>query len=336
MKQVLLTGASHGLGRNAAEFLAAQGLAYRGVGRSAAALAKLPGQVVAPVAADLTQLADEGYAALLVGCDTVWHCAALSSPWGRYQDFYAINVGVTERLAQQAGRQGVKQFVHVSTPSLYFDYRHHHGLTEDQCAARMPNHYAQTKWLAEQAIQQAAQAFPQTRYVLLRPRAIFGPHDRVLLPRVWARLKQQKGLLRLPRGGETLMDFTYVANVVQALFLACTQPNLASGSVFNISNQEPWTLAEVLSTLFQHLDEPYGIRAVPYGLVQSLAQLSEFSARVTGKDPALTRYGAGTLQFDMTLDPTRAQQQLGYYPQVNMTDAILHTATWLRTHGQDY
>ncbi|MBP6861694.1 MAG: NAD-dependent epimerase/dehydratase family protein [Neisseriaceae bacterium] len=333
MKQVLLTGASHGLGRNAAAFLAAQGIAYRGVGRSAEALAQLPGQQVAPAAVNLTQLGAQEMAALLAGCDTVWHCAALSSPWGRYQDFYDINYAVTERLAQQAGRQGVARFVHVSTPSVYFDYQHHHQIDEAFCAKKLPNHYAQTKWLAEQAIQRAAAAYPQTRYVILRPRAIFGPYDRVLLPRVWARLRQQKGVLRLPRGGETLMDFTYVANVVQALSLASTQPQLVSGSVFNISNQEPWTLGAVLAALFQHLAEPYGIRAVPYGLVQAVAQASEWRAWATGKDPALTRYGAGTLQFDMTLSPDRAQQQLGYYPEVNMTDAILHTATWLDAHG---
>ncbi|MBP6563343.1 MAG: NAD(P)-dependent oxidoreductase, partial [Neisseriaceae bacterium] len=322
--------------RNAADFLAAQGVAYRGVGRTAAALAQLPGQAVAPVALDLTQIDEAACTTLLADCDTVWHCAALSAPWGRYQDFYDINVKATELLAQQAGQQGVARFVHVSTPSLYFDFQHRHQIAEPFCARRMPNHYAHTKWLAEQAIQQAAQAFPDTRYVLLRPRAIFGPHDRVLLPRVLARLRQQKGVLRLPRGGQTLMDFTYVGNVVHALLLASTRPDVASGSVFNISNQEPWTLAAVLAALFAQLSEPYGIRALPYGLVKTVAQLAELGAKVTGQAPALTRYAAGTLQFDMTLDPRRAQQALGYYPQVNMAKAISHTATWLRAHGQNY
>lgn len=335
MKQVLLTGASHGLGRNAATFLAEEGVAYRGVGRSADALTQLPGQMIAPMAVDLTQLAPADYAPLLAGCDTVWHCAALSSPWGRYQDFYAINFSATERLAEAAGRQGVARFVHVSTPSVYFDYQHRHQIKETFCAQRLPNHYAQTKWLAEGAIQRAAQAYPDTRYVILRPRAIFGPHDRVLLPRVWARLRQQQGLLRLPRGGATLMDFTYVANVVQALSLASTQPNIASGSVFNISNQEPWTLAEVLGALFGQLAEPYGVRAVPYGVVKTVAQLSELGAWATGRAPALTRYGAGTLNYDMTLCPLRAQQQLGYVPQVNMAEALAHTAFWLGEHGYD-
>ncbi|MCB6146031.1 hypothetical protein LHK12_16155, partial [Providencia rettgeri] len=40
----------------------------------------------------------------MTGCDAIWHCAALSSPWGKRQDFETTNVHATQILATAAGK----------------------------------------------------------------------------------------------------------------------------------------------------------------------------------------------------------------------------------------
>lgn len=331
----LVTGATSGLGRNAAQWLLQAGYQVCATGRN-----KLAGEQLRQIGAQFTALdlvtaSDEDYLNLLQGCDVVWHCAALSSPWGDYQDFYQANVVVTSRLAQLAGQLGIKRFVHVSTPSLYFDFRSHLNISENQLAKRFANHYASTKYLAEQMIQQNVHSFPDTVFIILRPRGIFGPHDRVLISRVLALIVRTKGNLPLPGAGEAVIDLTFVLNVVQALFLASTNEQLLSGEIFNITNQQPMQLKTMLNMLLKdrlHID--YRIRSFPYPLLFALACCSELVAKVTGKEPTLTRYSVGALYFDMTLNPEKANQRLGYQPIYSLEEGINLTAEWLSQNGK--
>ncbi|SUH16619.1 oxidoreductase [Salmonella enterica subsp. enterica] len=40
------------------------------------------------------------------------------------------------------------------------------------------------------------------------------------------------------------------------------------------------------------------------------------------------------LNFDFTLDTTRAQEELGYQPIITLDEGIERTAAWLRDHGK--
>jgi nucleoside-diphosphate-sugar epimerase len=170
--------------------------------------------------------------------------------------------------------------------------------------------------------------------VILRPRAIFGPHDQVLMPRLARVMAARGGRLPLPRGGTARIDVTYVDNVVHAMWLATSTASLASGSVFNVSNQEPARLKDILQSLFvDALGQPLRIVALPYALMAALARGMELAARLTGREPALTAYSVGALGFDLTLDSTLARQQLGYRPVVSLAEGIRRTAQWMRDHG---
>ena len=311
---ILVTGATSGLGRNAVDFLRARGEPLRATGRNALALRELcegPGDVQA---AELSTLDEPQARMLLSGVDTVWHCAALSSPWGRPEDFVAANVTATTRLARFAVAEGVRRFVHISTPSLYFDFRHRLEVPESGLAERPCNHYVRTKLAAEQVIRRLAAAHPQTRFVILRPKALFGPHDRVLLPRILQLLKARHGILPLPRGGEATLDLTYAPNAVQAMWLATHAPGLPPAATFNITNQQPTSLREVLAQLLNaELGIAYRIRSVACPLLDLAARGMQALSAVTGREPLLTRYSVGALHYDMTLqhDPATLDTHWG-------------------------
>lgn len=332
---VLVTGATSGLGRNAALWLQQEGYSVVGVGRDKAAGDTLAQQGIQFVACDLATADASQLEALVQSVDWVWHCAALSSPWGARSDFVAANVLATEKLAQAAGQAQVQRFVHISTPSLYFDFQARRNIPETFMAKRFANAYAETKFMAEGCIQQAQQRYPATRFTLLRPRGIFGPHDRVIVPRLQEQLARFNGVLKLPRGGQACVDLTFVLNVVHAMYLASTQPTLPPAAVYNISNQEPMVLREVIEALFvKALGRNVRIQAVPYPLLYTVATGMEATASFTHKEPMLTRYSVGALSFDMTLCSQKAQQELGYYPRYNMQEAIALTADWLRQQPQ--
>ena len=329
----LVTGATGGLGRNAVDALLAQGARVRATGRDAAQREAFLARGIDYVPADLARLTPTTLDALFEGVDTVWHCAALSSPWGAYDDFYAANVRATTTLAEGAVKRGVRRFVHISTPSIYFDYQHHANLPETYRPARFANHYAETKMLAEDAIQQHVSAQHGTRFVILRPRGLFGPHDRGVLPRILHLLKLRGGTLPLPRGGAARMDLTYLENVVHAMQCATTA-EVPSGAAYNITNHAPATLRDLLDQLLgQQLGLRYRIRAVPYPAMALAARLMESASSVTHREPLLTRYSAAALHYDMTLANDRARAELGYVPPIDMAEGIRRTAHWLREHG---
>lgn len=334
--KTLVTGSTSGLGRSAANLLAAKRQAVRATGRDRRVGEALREQGIEFVPLDLTTANADDIDRLLDGVDAVWHCAALSSPWGRYDDFYGANVVATTRLAQMAARRGVRRFIHISTPSLYFDFRHRMSIPETFCPARYVNHYARTKARAEDSVRSIAASHPGTTFVVLRPRGIFGQHDRVLLPRMLRVLRERKGRLPLPRGGDARLDLTYVENVVHAMQLATMRDGLPSGEAFNITNGEPATLRDTLAALFGPLSIPCRIVGLPYAVLDGAARVMEAWATLSGKEPALTRYSVGALHYDMTLDIEKARRVLGYEPVVSLAQGIDRTVRWIQSHGDDY
>lgn len=178
MKTALVTGATGCLGQALCAELAAHGWSLRTVARRAE-----PPETP-PLAHYLLDLScDLLPPAALVGVDAVFHCAALSSAWGRRSAFRAANVTATLRLIEAARDAGVPRFIHVSTPSIYITGQPRLNLAED---APLPHtfltDYAATKFESERIVRAANSAGFTT--VTLRPRAIYGRHDRALLPRL--------------------------------------------------------------------------------------------------------------------------------------------------------
>ncbi|PLP08157.1 NAD-dependent epimerase/dehydratase family protein [Klebsiella pneumoniae] len=333
--KVLVTGATSGLGRNAVEYLRNKGISVRATGRNEA-MGKLLSKMGAEfIPADLTELVSSQAKVMLAGIDTLWHCSSFTSPWGTQQAFDLANVRATRRLGEWSVAWGVRNFVHISSPSLYFDYHHHRDIQEDFRPHRFANEFARSKAASEEVINLLAQANPHTRFTILRPQSLFGPHDKVFIPRL-AQMMQHYGSGLLPRGGSALVDMTYYENAVHAMWLG-GQPGrrpLSPPPPGDISNGEPRTLRSIVQKLIDELGIKCRIRSVPYPMLDIIARSMERFGDKTAKEPAFTHYGVSKLNFDFTLDITRAQDELGYQPVVTLDDGIVRTAAWLRDHGK--
>ena len=120
---------------------------------------------------------------------------------GTEEAFELANVRATRRLGEWAAAYGVAQFIHISSPAIYFDYHHHRNVTEDFRPQRYANEFARSKAAGEQVIQQLALSNPQTHFTILRPQGLFGPHDKVMLPRLLQMIKRYGNLLLRARRG---------------------------------------------------------------------------------------------------------------------------------------
>lgn len=308
-----MTGATGGLGRTLVPMLAGAGYQVVATGRNGAVGDTLG---VRFVRADLVA---GDFAAMLDGVQTIFHLAALSSPWGRRAAFEAINVTATHRLLAAARAAGVSRFVHASTPSIYVEARDRIGLTEaDPPAAHFANDYTVTKFAAEQAVRAANGNGFAT--VAIRPRAIVGPHDTVLLPRLLRAARS--GRVRLPRGGAALIELTSARDAAAA-FMAADREGLG-GRVFNISGGARRPVRSLLETIFTALGRQLRIDGIGAGTALTIASVMEaIAAALPGRpEPPLTRYTVKTLAYSQTFNLSAARDSLGWVPSDTPEAAI--------------
>jgi nucleoside-diphosphate-sugar epimerase len=328
---VVVTGGTGFLGRHVVWRLASRGHAVAFTGRNAREAATV--QARAGGAAAFTPV-DHGDAraravldALCTGADAVVHCAALAAPWGRLRAFERSNVAATDEVLAACRARGVAKLVHVSSPSICFEFADRLGIREDDPLPPPVNDYARTKRIAEERV--LAAGLPHA--IVLRPRAIFGPWDNALLPRLLRLMRL--GRLPLLRGGDALVDMTYVDNAVDAVEAALALPANPAGvrPVFNVSNGEPVAVRD----LFARIAHAFGMRVDaaprPYAVADLAARLLETGARLApGWEPPFTRYSLGTIAFSQTLDLSRAHTLLGYRPRVGLDEGIRRTSAWWR------
>lgn len=316
IRRALVTGATGGLGRTLVPLLVTAGYDVRATGRDVAIGATLG---VPFVRADLVNDRLDG---LVEGIDCIFHLAALSSQWGRPAAFEAANVAATRRLLAAARGACARRFVFTSTPSIYAASRDRLDLTErDPAAQPFANDYAATKYAAERIVLDACDGAMAT--VAIRPRAIVGPHDSVLLPRLMRAARS--GRVRLPRGGTALIEITDARDVAAALIAADTM-DAAVGKVFNIAGGQPRELRELLRIIFATMQRPLKIEHISTTAAMAAAGLVEGVARLLpGRpEPPLTRYMVKTLGWSQTFDLSAARQMLGWSPTYSPEVAIAH------------
>lgn len=278
-----------------------------------------------PVKADLRERS--AVVAACAGMDAVYHVGALSAPWGRREEFFRTNVDGTRHVLEGCRAHSVSRLIYVSSPSVVFDGRDQVGLTE---SAPYPTHflstYSLTKKLGEDLVTSAvAQGLPA---VILRPKAIFGPGDRSLLPRLVEVARQR----RLPQIGDgtNLVDLTFIDNVVHALLLAL-KADSALGKTYHITNDEHVPLWTVIRRLLEKLGLPSRLRTLPVSVAMTAARLMEWRAHLTGTEPPLTRYSTAILARTQTYDIRLARRDLGYAPIVSVDDGIRRTLASLQS-----
>jgi len=310
-RRALVTGATGGLGLALCARLAEAGYAVRATGRNTQHEARLTALGAEFVQADLlTGDLDR----LCKDIDVVFHAAALSSPWGPHADFQRINVDATAHLLKSARETGVGAFVFVSSPSIYATPRDQLRLTEaSPLPARALNSYAGTKRAAE-ALVLSANA-PDFQTTAIRPRALIGPDDTVLLPRIMA--LAARGRFPIFRGGRALIELTDVRDAATALLLADQKRDATAGQAINISGGTAVAIGDLAVDLGAAMNRKLLLIPIPMPIANIAAALLEYvcSRLANRPEPSLTRYSLATLAYSQTFDLTRARKLLGYEPE---------------------
>ncbi|CAL9574166.1 Aurachin B dehydrogenase [Streptomyces sp. enrichment culture] len=244
----------------------------------------------------------------LAGADLVVHCAAAvgdPAPGSPAEaDMRAVNVDGTERLTAAAGGRPV---VWVSSASVYDPRRDRTLVREDHPRAGQLNAYGRTK-AAGEALALAAGA------VVLRPRAVYGPGDTTLLPRILSRVRA--GTLLLP-GPDVLLSLTAVENLADAALAAA---GWAPGA-YNVADAAPYGRDDAVRRFLRAHGVRARIRHLPLPAARAAARAAEALASATGREPALSRYAVDQLAHPVVLDLARARAR-GWAPHRTLDDYL--------------
>lgn len=325
--KVLVTGATGFLGQRVCADLIKEGFQVRGLGRNEQIGSQLQATGCEFVKGDLRN--KESLLKTCEGIQMIVHSGALSAPWGPKKTFYDINVYGTQNVVEAAKEKGVQRLIHVSTPSVYFNFKDRFDVKEtDAIAIPAPSLYTETKLLAEKIVLESF-IKGDLETVIIRPRGIFGPGDTTLIPRLIN--AHDKGRLPIIGNDSTTLDITYVGNVSYSILLSLKTDNKkAMGEKYNITNGEPIRLWDTVEYILGRCGRKFQRKKVPFGLVFTIAYFSEIFCKyfLGGKEPTLTRYTAGLLAKSQTLNIEKAKRLLGYEPQMKMKEALEETIHW--------
>ena len=237
------------------------------------------------------------------GVDYVLHQAAVPSVQRSVQDPIATNranITATLNLLESCRAQGVRRLVYAASSSAYGNTK---VLPKQEDMVSNPlSPYALQKYVGERYCQLYNQLY-DFETVCLRYFNVFGPAQdpdseySAVIPKFITRLRKNQPLV-VYGDGEQSRDFTYIDNVVDANCLALRAPQ-AAGTVVNIGCGERITLNR---------------------LIELLEDILQVRATI---DYQPSRRGDVR---DSLADITRAQEVLGYRPQVDVKTGLRKTA----------
>jgi nucleoside-diphosphate-sugar epimerase len=322
---VLVTGAAGFLGSHVTDLLLERGERTRaliGPGDNGGSLAAAGAEIRT---ADIGDHAAIGQA--LQGVDRVLHCAARTGPWGPAAEYERTNVGGLETLVRTATAAGVRRVVHVSSITVHGNDV---GEADESAPLREePNPYSRSKVAGERLLGRLIrdEGAPVT---IVRPGWIYGSRDTASFAR-FAQLIEA-GRMIIIGTGDNHVPLVHVDDVARGVLLASAAVG-ADGNSYLLVNDERVSQRAFLNAVASELGVPPPSMRVPYRPAVMLGAAAEMLGRLTHRvrPPPVTRYGIHLLGGENRFVISRARNELGFSPQVDLAEGVRRSVDWYRT-----
>jgi len=256
--------------------------------------------------------------------EIVFHCAGLIPIRGTFRALYTTNVRGTENLLKACTANNARRFVYVSSVAVY-GYRPLLGADESQPLVAN-GWYSASKIEAERIARQYQQDHA-LETVILRPCAIYGARDKLLLPSLlntsWWRP------LPLLDGGRYIIDFVDAVKLAQALILAAIRKE-ANGQAYNITDGASITFRDFVAAVSEISGKKLRVINLPSRPAYYGISLLALLARGLGLRnlQVLNVESVRAIIHHQHFDISKARRELGYEPHSDFRDGLRVALNW--------
>ena len=266
------------------------------------------------------------------GIDYVIHMAARgvveATSEEDYLKFLNMNVKGTKNLLEEfMDSSRLKKFIHFSsTAAMGFINKPILNETDDP-SPHTP--YQKSKRKSELIVLEAFKE-KQMPTVILRPCMIYGIGGKKGEYLKFCRL-MKKGLFPKVGFGDNMTPMVYVSDVADAAVLALE--NSIPGEVYIVSGATSVRLDDFHREVMKNIGKGGGYPFVPKSMALFGAKCIEKLCDLFGKTPVVTYRNMKSTVTDRTFDISKAENQLGYHPKVDMITGAKLTIKWYKDEG---
>ena len=247
--------------------------------------------------------------------EVVYHlAAACREPGFTTAQYFRDNLQATVRLAEWAGRHGVRNIVFTSTMMVYGarDER----VTEDS-DTRPDTDYGRSKLQAEQVLRAWQSAAPGRRLRIVRPAVIFGKAERNNFTKLHRALRRRT--FAFIGRDSTVKSCIYVKDFVRLLELLAS--DMGPHQLYNAAYPEPTTIRNVCDAMCRAYGWRRSIPTVPYGLARAAALPFEALDSIGVARTGIHRRRIEKLYLSTNIEADR-MSSLNFRPEFDLFHAI--------------
>ena len=323
--RVLVTGATGFTGGHLARHLAARGYQVRALVRDPKRAESLSASGIELAIGDLRD--EASIAAAVRDVSVVHNIAALYREAGLPDDtYFEVNARAVAVLIAAASAAGVKRVVQCSTVGVHGDVGH---AVANEDAAIAPGDVYQRSKVEGERLAREAERQHGIEVVIARPTGIYGPGDRRLLKLFRGIARRQFVYLGK---GRISYHLTYVEDVAEGLRLS-GEVALAAGRTYIIGGPETPTLTDIVQEIAAAEGVPVPTLHVPVLPVWIAGAVCEAICRPFGIEPPLYRRRVDFFTKSRAFDISRAREELGFAPAVNLKVGVRRSVAWYRERG---
>jgi hopanoid-associated sugar epimerase len=323
---VLVTGVSGFVGAAVARALASSGYRVRGLVRATSPSANLrdfPGEIVEGDLLDRLAI-DRA----MTHCDALVHVAADYRLWAPDETaIFRANVEGTRNVMAAALVAGLRRIVHTSSvATIAPDPDGAADETRPLAPEQAIGAYKRSKVEAERLVEGlvARDGLPA---VIVNPSTPIGPRD--VRPTPTGRIILDAARGRIPAFVDTGLNLVHVDDVAAGHVAALEKGQ--PGRRYILGGQDV-TLKDMLAEIARRTGRRAPRVRLPRAPLYPLAVVAEGFARLSGREPMLTRDALAMARYKMFFSSARAERELGYRSR-HYGEAVGDALAWFAAEG---
>lgn len=254
--------------------------------------------------------------------DIIIHTAALASDSANWQDLFQTNVAGTRHVYEAA--TAARLFIHISSASVY-PFQPTALIETAANKKQISSLYGKSKYISEQMLK----AYRQEKNIaILRPRAVYGTGDRVLLPRILNLVRGQK--IVAPGNLNIQVSMTHISNLIAAIEAVIAERELGSFQLWNVTDERVYNLREVVENLLRGIyKKELCYQRLPVTPLRYLAKTLQYLGLANNFTPQSLDY----VTRSTVLSIEKIQKDLAYTAATDFYQALPALLTWVDSVG---